>query len=69
MALAHLNFLSQYLGINTDVNIILPDKPMLDSPEDFYTKGEKYRTLYLLHGTFGDYTDWIRKSNIETYAA
>lgn len=69
MALVHLNFQSQYLGNNTDVNIILPDRPMPLEPQDFYSNGEKYRTLYLLHGTFGDYTDWLRKSNIETYAA
>ena len=69
MALVHLNFQSQYLGNNTDVNIILPDKPMPAEPQSFYSSGEKYRTLYLLHGTFGDYTDWLRKSNIETYAA
>jgi putative tributyrin esterase len=24
--------------------------------------------LWLLHGTFGDHTDWLRKSNIELYA-
>ena len=24
--------------------------------------------LWLLHGTFGDHTDWVRKTNIEMYA-
>ncbi len=24
--------------------------------------------LWLLHGTFGDHTDWLRKSSIELYA-
>lgn len=68
MSLIHFNFESQYLGNNTDVNIILPDKPRDISPAEFYGSGKTYKVLWLLHGTFGDYTDWIRKSNIELYA-
>lgn len=68
MALMHLNFESEYLGSNTDVNIILPDRPREISSSAFYGNGKKYRVLWLLHGTFGDYTDWIRKSSIELYA-
>jgi len=69
MALIHLNFESQFLCNNTDVNIILPDKPRDITPEDFYDANKKYPVMWLLHGTFGDYTDWIRKSNIELYAS
>mgnify|MGYP001136367964 CR=1 FL=1 len=68
MALVHFNFESECLATNTDVNIILPDKPRDLTPAEFYGNGEKYKVLWLLHGTFGDYTDWIRKSNIELYA-
>lgn len=68
MSLIHYNFESQYLNNNTDVNIILPDKPRDKTPEQFYGSGKKYKVLWLLHGTFGDYTDWIRKSSIELYA-
>lgn len=68
MALVHLNFQSQYLGNNTDVNVILPDKPWDKTPAQFYSAGERFPVLWLLHGTFGDYTDWLRKSNIESYA-
>jgi putative tributyrin esterase len=68
MALLTLDFESQYLGFNTNVNIIVPDKPRELTPEQFYGNGEKYRVLWLLHGTFGGYSDWIRKSNIELYA-
>lgn len=68
MSLVHFNFESQYLNCNTDVNIILPDKPRDVQPNDFYANGKKYKVLWLLHGTFGDYTDWVRKSNIELYA-
>ncbi|MDD6186999.1 MAG: alpha/beta hydrolase family protein [Oscillospiraceae bacterium] len=69
MSLLHLNFESEYLHFNTDVNIIMPDRPKNITPEEFYLSGEKYKVLYLLHGTYGDYSDWIRKSNIEVYAA
>lgn len=69
MALVHLNFQSACLGNNTDVNIILPDKDWEKTPAAFYGSGKKYKVLYLLHGTFGDYTDWLRKSNIELYAS
>lgn len=68
MALLHLNFESECLGNNTDVSVILPDRPRDLSPAKFYSSGKKYPVLWLLHGTFGDYTDWIRKSMIEIYA-
>ena len=53
MSLIHYNFESQYLNNNTDVNIILPDKPRDKTPEQFYGSGKKYKVLWLLHGTFG----------------
>lgn len=68
MALLNLDFESEYMGANQNVNIILPDKPRLITPSDFYGSGKKYKVLWLLHGTFGGYSDWIRKSNIELYA-
>ena len=69
MSLIHLNFQSKYLSGNTDVNLILPDLPRGREPGEFYGSGERYKVLWLLHGTFGDYTDWIRKSNVELYAS
>lgn len=68
MSLAHFNFPSKYLRGNTDVNIILPDLPNGANPEEFYASDKKYPVLWLLHGGMGDYSDWIRKSNIELYA-
>ena len=69
MALIHMNFNSKYLSGNTDVNILLPDCSGKQEPDAFYGSGEKYPVLWLLHGTFGDYSDWLRKSNVELYAA
>ena len=68
MALVNLNFESQYLMVNHEVTVILPDKPREQSPADFYGSGKKYPVLWLLHGTFGDHSDWVRKTNIEMYA-
>ena len=68
MALITYNFESQYLNQNEQVTIIVPDKPRSVEPADFFGSGEKYKVLWLLHGTYGDSTDWVRRSNIETYA-
>lgn len=67
VSLMQFHFESEYLQGNTTVSIILPDRPRTKPPETFYS-GQKYKVLWLLHGTFGDSTDWIRKSNIELYA-
>lgn len=69
MALVTLNFESKYLGNNHTVGIILPDQERGASPREFYESGKKYPVLWLLHGTFGDYSDWIRKTMIEVYAS
>ncbi|MBQ7488724.1 MAG: hypothetical protein IJT77_14640 [Clostridia bacterium] len=68
MALMHFDFQSEYLKGNTTISVILPDKPWGMDPRKFYEKGKKYKVLWLLHGTYGDHTDWLRKSNIELYA-
>ena len=68
MALTQFTFESQYLMGNTTVSVILPDKPRQLTPAQFYGGGKKFKVLWLLHGTFGDHSDWIRKSNIELYA-
>ncbi len=69
MSLMTYNYESEYLGGNHQISVIMPDKPREIAPEDFYRSGEKYKVLWLLHGTFGDNTDWIRRTNIELYAS
>lgn len=69
MSLLTYTFESQYLNGNTQVSVILPDKPRGESPETFYRSGRRYKVLWLLHGTCGDHSDWIRRTNIELYAA
>ena len=69
MALIRLNYPSSALHQNTEVTVILPDpgEGLLASAGG---KAEKprYPVLYLLHGTYGDHTDWCRYTSIERYA-
>ena len=68
MAFMTLNFESRYLRTNQSVNVVLPDMPRDQNPRDFYARMQSLPVLWLLHGTFGDSTDWIRKTSIERYA-
>lgn len=68
MAFLTLNYESHFLHCNHDIGIILPDCSRDVSPKEFYNNKTKYPVLWLLHGTFGDYSDWVRKSKIELYA-
>ena len=64
MAFIQLNYPSGALQQNTDVSIILPDPP----GSAHVSPGQAYQTLYLLHGTYGDHSDWWRKTALERYA-
>ena len=68
MSLLKFNFESVYLKSNFEISIILPDKPRDITPREFYGRNKNYKVLWLLHGTYGDHTDWSRKTNIELYA-
>lgn len=67
MALIQVNFFSKSLMRTVPMNVILPvDKlvfPGMPVRED-----KPYKTLYLLHGVFGNYTDWITGTNIQRWA-
>lgn len=58
--LVHLQFSSKSLALKTDVYVIKPD---------YINKEKPVHILYLLHGYTGDYTDWIRYTNIEKASA
>lgn len=71
MALIHCNFFSTALSMNTDINVIIPSPHPMETPlnpGNYFHTGAKFQTLYLLHGTYGDYTDWQRLTSIEKYA-
>ena len=45
MALLTLDFESEYMGSNQNVNIIMPDKPRDISCQQFYGNKKKYKVL------------------------
>lgn len=71
MAFFEVNFFSSTLGFNTDINVFVPSPnsdEILNRKKSEYKKNRKYQVLYLLHGAYGDYTDWMRLTSIEKYA-
>jgi len=67
MTVLQFNFLSKYLGYQTNVTICLP-RPSQEDGADFYRPGMKFQTLYLLHGYSGDDTDYRDFTGIVRYA-
>lgn len=67
MALIQANFISKSLMRTVPMNVILPvDKITFSGmPEE---NEAPYKTLYLLHGVLGNYTDWISGTNIQRWA-
>ena len=69
MALLQVNYLSKALFRTVPLNVILPvDRFDADSNQYLNGKEHKYKTLYLLHGLLGNYTDWVSKTRIQTWA-
>jgi S-formylglutathione hydrolase FrmB len=62
MALIETHIFSEVLGMEMEVNVILPQETRP------YKGSRKIKVLWLLHGGSGDATAWIRMSNIERYA-
>lgn len=63
MALIQVNFFSKSLMRTVPMNVILPvDK--LTFPGMPVRENKPYKTLYLLHGVFGNYTDWVSGTNL-----
>ncbi|MBR0086163.1 MAG: hypothetical protein IJL98_00300 [Lachnospiraceae bacterium] len=72
MGLIHMNFLSKELGMPTDINVIIPTYARSDSTvgteRNPYVPGMKFQVLWLLHGGGGDYSDYLKYTNIQLYA-
>lgn len=65
MILNEVNFFSEILGMRSTMNVLLPQRILLDGKSK---RKPNYRTLYLLHGHSDDHTAWMRWSSIEKYA-
>ena len=67
MAYIQMSILSNYLMRTVSVNVILPiDK--LVTPGMPEREEKPFKTLYLLHGVFGNCTDWVNHTRIQRYA-
>ena len=66
MAIIEVNFISKCLMRTVTFNAIIPvDKfgPQAENAEQ-----KPLKTLYLLHGIFGNYTDWVNGTRIQEWA-
>lgn len=67
MALMHVSFFSNVLGMCMNMDVIIPQKTEgqigMEGKAD-----DTYPTLYLLHGMSDDHTIWQRRTSIERYA-
>lgn len=68
MALMHVDFFSNVLGLCCQADVILPQKQEGIGQKGSDTK-EKYPVLYLLHGASDDHTIWQRRTSIERYVS
>jgi S-formylglutathione hydrolase FrmB len=72
MAYLQCHFYSVTLEKNVDVQIILPsirpDDYIFGTKSNYYQQGNKFQTLYLLHGSYDDGNSWLLNTSIARYA-
>ena len=69
MALIQVNYMSKALFRLVPLNVILPvDRFDADTDRYLSEAGHRYKTLYLLHGLLGNYTDWVSRTRIQQWA-
>lgn len=67
MALIQVNYMSRALMRTVPLQVILPvDKLAMPGEPDHDAR--PFKTLYLLHGIFGNYTDWVSGTRIQRWA-
>lgn len=67
MAFLEVNYISEALMRTVTVNVILPSD-RLTFPGMPKPKTENFKTLYLLHGILGNYTDWVNGTLLQRWA-
>lgn len=71
MARIECNFSSRTVGGNVSVEVIIPSMnfgDMMTGKTDEELYGTRFPVLWLLHGTSGDHTDWLRYTCVERWA-
>jgi putative tributyrin esterase len=69
MALLHVDFFSEVLGMCMQMDVILPQKTQGQIGMEGKAVSGKIPTLYLLHGMSDDHTIWQRRTSIERYVS
>ncbi|MBO4367697.1 MAG: esterase family protein [Clostridia bacterium] len=69
MALLHVDFFSDALGMCAEMDVILPENTKGLIGMGGKEGNGKYPTLYLLHGMSDDHTIWQRRTSIERYVS
>lgn len=67
MALIRTDFFSKSLMRTVTINAIVPVDKMTFPGQPVREK-KPFKTLYLLHGIFGNYTDWVTGTRIQSWA-
>lgn len=66
MALIQVNYVSAALQRTVPLQVILPVDKL--TPDGKLPKQKPFKTLYLLHGYLGNYTDWVSGTRIQRWA-
>ncbi|MBQ3168918.1 MAG: esterase family protein, partial [Clostridia bacterium] len=69
MALIHVGFFSQSLGMCVSCDVILPEASQKLIGMETEVKSGKHKVLWLLHGMSDNHTIWQRRTSIERYAS
>ena len=66
MALIQVNYVSSALHRTVPLQVILPVDKL--TPDGKLPPEKKFKTIYLLHGFLGNYTDWVSGTRIQRWA-
>lgn len=66
MALIQVNYVSGALQRTVPLQVILPVDKL--TPDGKLPAEKKFKTLYLLHGYLGNFTDWVSGTRIQRWA-
>ncbi len=69
MALMHVDFFSNILGMCTEMDVIIPQQTEGQIGMEGKAADTRYKTMYLLHGMSDDQTIWMRRTSIERYVS
>lgn len=69
MALMHVDFFSDVLGMCMNMDVIIPQQTKGQIGMEGLAPDGPYKTMYLLHGMSDDQTIWQRRTSIERYVS